>query len=67
MSDQRYNKKRLNADDEGKRIIETDGRFFKSDIRDNLKWSADTFTSTDDASKVGWIPDTLCHFLKQVI
>ena len=37
MSDQRYNKNRLNADDEGKPIIETDGRFFKSDIRDNLK------------------------------
>ena len=37
MSDQRYNKKRSNADDEAKQIIETDGKFFKSDIRDNLK------------------------------
>ena len=39
----------------------------KTCIRVNLKRSSDTFPSTEEASKVAWIPDTLRHFLKQVI
>ena len=67
ISDQWYNNKGSNTDDEAKRIVETAAKLIKSDIRDNLKWSTDTFPSKDDASKVCWIPDTLRHFLKQVI
>ena len=67
ISDQLYNNMRSNADDKSKQIIETDVKLIKSDIRDNLKRSTDSFPSTDDASRVGWSLDTLCHFLKKVI
>ena len=67
ISDQLYDNMRSNADDKSKQIIETDVKLIKSDIRGNLKRSTDSFPSTDDASKVGWILDTLRHFLKKVI
>ena len=67
ISDQLYDNMRSNADDKSKQIIETDVKLIKSDIRDNLKRSTDSFPSTDDASRVGWSLDTLRHFLKKVI
>ena len=67
IRDQWYNNKRSNADDEAKQITEIAAKLIKNDIRDDLKRSTDIFPSTDDASKAGWIPDTLRHFLKQVI
>ena len=67
ISDQLYDNMRSKADNKAKQIIETDVKLIKSDIRGNLKRSIDTFPSTDDASKVGWIRDTLRHFLKKVI
>ena len=67
ISDQLYDNMRSNADDKSKQNIETDVKLIKSDIRGNLKRSTDSFPSTDDASKVGWILDTLRHFLKKVI
>ena len=66
ISDQWYNK-RSNADDEAKPIIEIVAKLIKSNIRDNLKRSTDTYPFTDDAFSVGWIPNTLRHFLKHVI
>ena len=36
ISDQWYNNKRSNTDDEAKRIVETAAKLIKSDIRDNL-------------------------------
>ena len=63
ISDQWYDNKRQNDDDEAKRIIETDTKIVKSKLKELLQSNATGSTTcypSIDNIKIGWIPNHLC-------
>ena len=62
ISDQWYDNKRKNADDDAKRIIETAAKIIKNELKEflqsNATGSTTCYPSIDDV-KIGWIPDHL--------
>lgn len=70
ITDQWYDNKRQNADNEKKRIIETAAKIMKNELKEFPQSNATgstTYYPTIDDIKTDWIPDHIRLFLSSFI
>ena len=70
VSDTWYAERKEDINDEAKRIIKTAAKLVKNNIKESIisnTNSSCTYPTTEDAEKIGWIPELLRYFLSLLI
>ena len=70
VSDTWYVERKEDINDEAKRIIKTAAKLVKNNIKESIisnTNSSCTYPTTEDAEKIGWIPELLRYFLSLLI